>query len=95
MANSRVHGDFALFRAHRHLLVSFPGIYLYSIMASEEHASILDHILNPKEGRSDDILDRMGLYSLPTREQIHSEIEEKLLLPKDKFPSHWLPTYQV
>jgi hypothetical protein len=41
------------------------------------------------------ILNTLGLSGLPSRESVHSQIEEKLLLPQEKLPDHWLPIYQV
>lgn len=73
-----------------------PGVASHNlIMDLEKHEKLLDDILNPHDDRADEILGDMGLFSLPSREQVHSEIEAKLLLPKNKFPRHWLPTYQV
>ncbi|KAI0783389.1 antiviral helicase [Abortiporus biennis] len=64
-------------------------------MDLDHHERILDDILHPRHERAEEILDEIGLAKLPSRQQIYDEIEEKLLLPKDKLPSHWLPTYQI
>jgi hypothetical protein len=42
-----------------------------------------------------DVLEKLGLADLPTREQIHREIEESLLSHPEKLPKHWLPSLQV
>jgi len=42
----------------------------------------LDNILNPRRENSEILLARLGLDSVPSREQINREIEEKLLLTK-------------
>ena len=42
-----------------------------------------------------ELLERLGLRELPSREALFNEIEESLLLPKTRLPDHWLGTYQV
>jgi hypothetical protein len=37
----------------------------------------------------------LGLDAIPSREQIHDEIEERLLLPRDRLAPDWLSKYQV
>jgi antiviral helicase SKI2 len=61
-------------------------------MADEE---ILDAILNPQPENGSILLERMRLGTAPSQEQVHREIEEKLLLPKNRLPEHWLPAYQM
>ncbi|CCM03670.1 uncharacterized protein FIBRA_05814 [Fibroporia radiculosa] len=56
---------------------------------------ILQQILDPRADAAPNILAELGLYGLPSRDEVHREIEEKLLLPKDHLPDHWLPTYQI
>lgn len=58
------------------------------------HHQALQHILHPTKDDKENILAQLGLDGPPSQEQIHREIEEKLLLPKDKFPDHWLSVYQ-
>jgi len=55
----------------------------------------LDNILNPRRENSEILLARLGLDSVPSREQINREIEEKLLLPKERLRDDWLPDYQM
>lgn len=62
-------------------------------MDSREH--VIDQILNPRRENADQILEDLGLAGFPTREQVHQEIEAKLLLPPDRIPDHWLSTYQM
>ncbi|KZT08600.1 antiviral helicase [Laetiporus sulphureus 93-53] len=64
-------------------------------MGSEQHEKVLERLLRPRPEDSAEILLELGLSGLPTREQVHREIEEKLLLPKERLPEHWLPTYQI
>ncbi|GJE86219.1 antiviral helicase [Phanerochaete sordida] len=64
-------------------------------MDPDTRHDILDKLLHPSEENTRELLSDLGLAGPPSREQIHREIEEKLLLPQDKFPEHWLPTYQV
>lgn len=42
-----------------------------------------------------DILKKLHLDGLPSKEEVYREIEESLLLPKTRMPDHWLPTYQM
>lgn len=62
--------------------------------ATDKH-SLIDAIINPRPENADIILSEIGLLTVPSREQVHAEIENELLLPKAKLPSHWLPTYQM
>ncbi len=64
-------------------------------MEDNEHIELVEQILRPKRNHAEKILNDLGLDGLPSQERVHQEIEEKLLLPKEKLPSHWLPTYQV
>jgi antiviral helicase SKI2 len=64
-------------------------------MDTRAHEDVLDKLLHPDKSYADEILRELGLASLPSREQVHREIEEKLLLPQDTFPDHWLSQYQV
>ncbi|KAI0931412.1 hypothetical protein AcV5_005097 [Taiwanofungus camphoratus] len=66
-----------------------------TLTMSSAKRRVLDQILNPSPRDADDILNDLGLSGLPSREEVHKAIEEKLLLPKDRLPEHWLPTYQI
>lgn len=41
------------------------------------------------------LLVSLGWDSVPSREQTYHEIEERLLLPKERLPEDWLAKYQV
>ncbi|ELU38779.1 translation repressor [Rhizoctonia solani AG-1 IA] len=43
----------------------------------------------------EDVLAKLGLDKLPTKEQIHRAMEEEYLTPRTTVPKHWLPTYQI
>ncbi|KAG2149531.1 ATP-dependent RNA helicase [Suillus cothurnatus] len=60
---------------------------------NREH--VMDQILNPRREEADQILEDLGVAGFPTRDKVHQEIEAKLLLPPDRIPEHWLPTYQI
>ncbi|KAI0715060.1 antiviral helicase [Earliella scabrosa] len=64
-------------------------------MNGEEHELLVDKILNPTADNAETLLASLGLASLPTRDQVHEQIEQNLLLPKSALPDHWLPTYQL
>ncbi|KIK70472.1 hypothetical protein GYMLUDRAFT_65706 [Collybiopsis luxurians FD-317 M1] len=52
-------------------------------------------IQNPKSENVERLLEHLGLAHLPSTDQVHREIEERLLLPQQKLPAHWLPKYQI
>ncbi|KAJ7610948.1 P-loop containing nucleoside triphosphate hydrolase protein [Roridomyces roridus] len=59
-----------------------------------DHRELVNQIVSPTKSR-DDFLKDLGFAGLPSREQVHQEIKEKLLLPQETLPSHWLSTYQA
>lgn len=61
----------------------------------DNHEHVMDQILNPRREDADQILEDLGVAGFPTRDKVHQEIEAKLLLPPDRIPEHWLPTYQM
>ncbi|KAI9570217.1 ATP-dependent RNA helicase [Boletus coccyginus] len=61
----------------------------------EELGSIIQQILSPTTEDMDTLLEEIGLGTIPSREQIHQEIDANLLSPPDTLPDHWLPTYQI
>ncbi|KAK1233069.1 Antiviral helicase ski2 [Marasmius sp. AFHP31] len=64
-------------------------------MDVDERVGLIDQILHSKPESASELLERLELAGLPSREKVHREIESKLLLPQDELPSHWLPKYQV
>jgi antiviral helicase SKI2 len=64
-------------------------------MDVETQADLIQKIVSPRSDYAAGLLDGLGLSGPPSREQIHAEIEERLLLPKQKLPDHWLPKYQM
>jgi hypothetical protein len=66
-------------------------------MDGSRHQELIRQILSPTSNPVDKdvLLKDLGLDGLPSPEHVHREIEEKLLLPRETLPSHWLPTYQV
>ncbi|KAH7886164.1 ATP-dependent RNA helicase [Phlebopus sp. FC_14] len=62
----------------------------------EELESVIAQILNPVSDDADRLLlEEIGLGTVPSREQVHQEIEKKLLSPPHTLPEHWLSTYQI
>lgn len=59
-----------------------------------ERERLIQQILHPKAADADVLLKDLALSGLPSREEVHREIEEKLLLPKG-IPEEWLSTYQM
>jgi antiviral helicase SKI2 len=64
-------------------------------MDQDKHRRLIQQILRPTADQGPRLLEDLGLSGLPSREQVHHEIEEKLLLPRERLPDHWLPTYQM
>ena len=60
-----------------------------------EHSTLIERILNPQASKADELLSDLGLAGLPSKEKVHEQIEENLLLPRSRLPDHWLPTYQL
>ncbi|KAF8524040.1 antiviral helicase [Gautieria morchelliformis] len=52
-------------------------------------------IHSPSHAHASSILASLNLAAVPPPEEIHREIEESLLLPKERLPAHWVPTYQI
>jgi antiviral helicase SKI2 len=50
--------------------------------------------MTPKLVEKEDLAS-LGLDAVPSREQIYDEIEERLLLPRDRLAPDWLSKYQV
>jgi antiviral helicase SKI2 len=65
------------------------------IMDTAKHKELIHKILHPNPEDAQKLLEDLKLAALPSPEQVHQEIEEKLLLPRDTLPDHWLPSYQV
>ncbi|KAI0323105.1 antiviral helicase [Amylostereum chailletii] len=57
--------------------------------------SLFHNIAHPRKENAAGFLAKLGLDGIPSREQIHREIEQRLLLPKERLPDDWLPSYQV
>ena len=64
-------------------------------MDIEKQCQLIQQVLHPDPNDAASLLQDLNLESLPTREQVHRNIENKLLLPRETLPSHWLPSYQV
>ena len=56
---------------------------------------LVQRILDPTPETASRVLNELGLDELPSREQIHREIQDKLLVLHEKLPDHWLPKYQM
>ena len=64
-------------------------------MESQKHRSLVDQILHPQSHNADALLADLDLAGLPSKDKVHEQIEENLLLPQSRLPDHWLPTYQL
>ena len=53
-------------------------------MDAGAHEDVLDKLLHPDQQHAEELLKELGLSGLPSGEQVHREIEEKLLLPQDR-----------
>ncbi|KAG9101216.1 hypothetical protein FRC07_010336, partial [Ceratobasidium sp. 392] len=54
-----------------------------------------EQIAYPDPSDADELLRKLGLDKLPTKEEIHKAIEKEYLTPRTTLPKHWLPTYQI
>ncbi|KAG6873825.1 hypothetical protein C0995_010437 [Termitomyces sp. Mi166 len=61
------------------------------VMDQANHCELIKQIVHPDSNNVQSLLLDLQLADLPTREQVHREIEEKLLLPRETLPKHWLP----
>lgn len=61
----------------------------------KELGSIIRQILDPTPEDAEMLLKEIGLGTIPSREQVHQEIDAKLLSPPNTLPDHWLSTYQM
>jgi len=64
-------------------------------MDPAQQAEVIRQALKASPGNASKLLEELGHAGLPSREQVHREIEAKLLLPRERIPDHWLPTYQM
>lgn len=64
-------------------------------MDVEAQASIIQNIVSPSSECAAELLQALGIAEPPSRDRIHAEIEQNLLLPKQKLPDHWLSKYQM
>jgi antiviral helicase SKI2 len=58
-------------------------------------SKLIHQIIHPHRNDAQGILEDLQLAGLPSRELVHQEIEENLLLPRETLPDHWLSSYQV
>lgn len=56
---------------------------------------LIHQIVNPRAEDAEALLESLGLAGFPSQEQVHRDIEQKLLLPPQSFPKSWLPEFQV
>ncbi|KAH9920208.1 antiviral helicase [Epithele typhae] len=56
---------------------------------------LIHKICIPSGSDADELLAHLRLANLPTKEQVHDQIERNLLLPRPRLPDHWLPKYQL
>lgn len=61
-------------------------------MANEK---LVDIILNPTKGVSEELRMQLGLGDIPPAEELRSEIEEQILTPKDDLLAQSLDEYQI
>jgi len=56
---------------------------------------IVDKTVYPNPENSQSLLEDLGLAGTPSTTEIHDDIEQRLLLPRQTLPVSWLPTYQM
>lgn len=56
---------------------------------------LIGEIVHPRPEAAPLLLEQLKLASLPTPDEVHEDIERKLLLPPRAFPVEWSSYYQV
>ena len=64
-------------------------------MVERADTQSLPDLSNIMAGDTPQLLASIGLNAIPSREHIYREIEQRLLLPEDRLPDHWLSRYQL
>ncbi|KAG6842412.1 hypothetical protein C0991_007542 [Blastosporella zonata] len=64
-------------------------------MDIDKQLELIQQIVHPDSNNALSLLLDLNLSGTPTPQQVHREIEEKLLLPREALPKHWLPSYQI
>lgn len=64
-------------------------------MAEGDSTQNLPNLSNILAKDSPELLASIGLNAIPSREHIYREIEQRLLLPEERLPDHWLSKYQL
>ncbi|KAG6811569.1 hypothetical protein H0H92_006818 [Tricholoma furcatifolium] len=64
-------------------------------MDTDKQRELIEQILVPDPSNANSLLNALSLSGLPTQDQVYRDIEEKLLLPRETLPKHWLPPYQI
>ncbi|KIY51126.1 ATP-dependent RNA helicase [Fistulina hepatica ATCC 64428] len=60
-----------------------------------EIAQIILQLVHPSAETGDKVLQDLELARIPSPDRVHHEIEQKILLPRERLPAHWLPKYQI
>ena len=56
---------------------------------------LINKVAFPRAEYASPLLSELGLDGFPTPNRVYRDIEESLLLPKERLPDRWLDTYQV
>lgn len=64
-------------------------------MVERANTQDLPNLSDILAGDSRQLLASIGLNEIPSREQTHRQIEQRLLLPEERLPDHWLSKYQL
>lgn len=64
-------------------------------MAEGANTQNLPDLSNIAAKDAPELLASIGLNAIPSREHIYREIEQRLLLPEERLPDHWLSKYQL
>lgn len=52
-------------------------------------------VAQPKSNDASGLLAELGLDTIPSREQVHQNLNDRLLVPRERLPANWLKDYQV
>lgn len=58
-------------------------------------ADTISKIAHPKSTDAAAILAELKLDKIPSREEVYQNLNERLLVPRERLPANWLKDYQV
>lgn len=60
-----------------------------------DFADTISKVVLPKSIDASNLLAELGLDTIPSRDQVHQNLDDRLLVPRERLPTNWLKDYQV